>query len=76
MNGFQLESDVTVNPDCVTPIEGEVVKMLFRFQFLCAAHSCKLPLACGVRSVQNIRELGWRNLCRLLYSWSSSSGDR
>jgi hypothetical protein len=23
MNEFQLESDVTVNPDCVAPIRGE-----------------------------------------------------
>lgn len=28
MNGFQLESDVTVNPDCVVSIEVEVVNVV------------------------------------------------
>jgi len=67
MNGFQLESDVTVNPDCVAPIKDEVVNICC-FQFSCAAQSCKWLPACCVRSVHNIRELCWGNKFQLHYS--------
>lgn len=75
MNGFQLGSDVTVNPDCVVTIEVDVVNVV-SFPVFVRCSQLKLLLACGVRSVQNIRELGWSNQFRLLYSCSSSSGDK
>jgi hypothetical protein len=38
--------------------------MVFWYQFSCSAHSGMWLLACCIRSVQNIRELSWRNRFR------------
>lgn len=56
MNGFQVGSDVTVNPDCVAPIKGGLRNdVLFPVCVHCSLHQA----AAGVRIVLNIRELGW-----------------
>ena len=55
MNGFQVGSDVTVNPDCVAPIRGGLRNdVLFPVCVRCSRHQA----AAGVRSVLSIRELG------------------
>ena len=55
MNGLQVESDVTVNPDCVAPIKGGIQNdVLFPACVRCSLHQA----AAGVRSVLSIRELG------------------
>ena len=56
MNGFQVGSDVTVNPDCVAPIKGGLRNtVLFPVCVHCSLHQA----AAGVRIVLDIRELGW-----------------
>ena len=55
MNELQVESVVTVNPDCVAPIKGGLQNhVLFPVFVRCSLHQA----AVGVRSVLSIRELG------------------